>query len=1247
MNKIKTIVLFSFILSIPLSLQAKTVRDIIKQIEKKQGSLPSYKEEKKRKRDRINLAIVAPSKFSVVFPEGSAERNYEEKLNKEISQLIVLSKRLKSASTKQDIWMRLAKSYSEKAALIERRKQEEYDKKLKLYLAGSTKRKPSLNLSEAQTYNRRAVQIYKSYVKNYPKARNLDEALFFLGYNNMSLGHEDEAVKYYKVLSERFPNSEYIGEANLSLGDYYFDKDRRSSAKKHYEKVVRSRSNLKVLGLYKLAWAQYKMNEGRSALGNLLKVIRYSSQSGARNKRQFALAQEAKRDLPIFYADAGDPKRALTYFTNVMPRKEAAKALEKLAYYYLDKGDQESARYLLSKLIRLNPQNEKSFDYQYALVNMQASSGKSELYERELYRWISQFGPKSTWAKSTKDKAKVGEALQKAELSLRSHVLALHKEAREQKDKYKMARAEKGYRIYLQSFAQGPHVPEMQFYYGELLYEMGAYRDAYKKYVAVKPSKYSAQAKLNAVLALEKIIPTDAETRKKVGTSTSRLPLTSDEMNFIKAGEAYLSDIKNREQRVEIKYRIASIYYSHNYFKESEKVFKEIIKEYPGTKYSQYASDLIIDSYKLKKDYAGLEKAGEELIQIGTKTGGVKTSKVKNVLEQSAFKKVEAMSQSEEPLKVAEAFKAFTQKYPASEYTNRANYNAGIYFEKAGKLQEALSAYSLVEPGVESKEIYAQSQKFSVLLYEKLGYLLKAADGYERLAALPITSVREKLKFLTNAAVIREGFNDPDGMARIFKTLKKYDNAKNTANYTYRLANVYKRTGNKSKALAHYLAFFNTAKGNPLFLVKSARELADNYYDVGNSDKANYWYRATKLTYEKFKKSGAKAGVADAAYATFRLSDKAFFDYLDVKIPSDPKKQAAAITKKLALVDKINKKMTEVINYDDGYAMVSALNRLGQSYQHLTFSILNAPLPSGLSPEELETVRKLLQDKVAPFKTNAESSYKKALEKGKSLGTFNSDYLNCLVELSKINSGYAKYRVPFLADGSLIQYDLSMQRKHPKVVMFSGQEENLVLTKASEQLSKDPENDETLFALAHFYYAKGFSGVSEIFLEKLSQDFKKTADYFVLKGLNQMLENNRRGAIAEFKKALQKDPNHVTASANLGALYSVYGGYQSAYQMLESIFSSSDIPKKSKAAVLNNYALGLISDDRIDEAVAELKAALSIEPNHIESVGNMAIVATMIQKNKNLRDQYLSQYKKLAKTQGDLDRIQIMEKEQL
>ncbi|MGH1468708.1 MAG: tetratricopeptide repeat protein [Bdellovibrionales bacterium] len=1222
---------------------AKTVKDIIKDIEKKQGTIPIYKLKETQKRDRINIAVEPSSRFSTVFPAGTAERDFEVKLNKEIEQLHYLSKKLKGADTKQRIWMRLAKAYSEKAALIERREQESYDKKLKMYFAGSINKKPSLNLAKAQVYNKKAVGLYKYYIKEYPKANDLDQALFFLGYNNVGLGKSKEAIKYYKILSSRFPKSDYIDEANLSLGDHYFDKDRRGSAKKHYSMVASdTRTPLGALALYKLSWVERKMGNHQEALKGLLKVIRLSKNAGARNKRNIALASEAKKDLPMFYAEAGDPKNALTYFTNIMSRDEASKSIEKLAYYYVDKGDKEEAQYLFSKLIKINPQNDKSFDYQYSLVNMQSSTGRTDLYEKELYKWVREFGPNSKWAKTSKNKVKVKDSLKKAEISLRSHVLKLHNSSRVSKNKTKMLRAEKGYQIYLDSFKKSSYNPEMQFYYGELLYEMSAYKDAYKAYQKVKPSKYTAKANLNSVLSLEKAIPSDEEVRAKVGKSTKEYPLSKNEEVFIKAGEAYLADIKNREQRVDIKYRIASIYYSHNYFNKSEKVFKEIIKEYPGSKYSAYASDLIIDSYKLKKDYDGLAKAGAELIAIGNKTGGVKTSKVKTVLEQSAFKKIEGLTATEKPAAVAEAFLGFTKSYPKSSFQNQAFYNSGIYYEKAGMLKKALSSYGMVSSS-SNAELYSNAQKFSAFLNEKLGFLIKAAQSYEKLASSKNVSMKERVTYLTNASVIREAFNDPIGLKRIFGTLKKYDKAKNIYKYEFRMAEIYQKTGRYDSAKNHYLKFFNTAKGEPFLLVKSARIIGDYYQKAKKYDKARYWFKASTLTYNKYKRREAKAAAADAAYSAFRLSDKLFYTYLGIKIPSDPKKQKRIVDDKLALVNKIEKEMTKVINFDDGYTIVSALNRMGQAHQHLAFSLLSTPLPKGLTSEEIGQYQKLLQQTVAPFKKNAITSYKKALEKGEALNAYNNDYLSTLFELSKIDSNYVNYRVPFIAAGKLMQYDGSLVKKYPDFQESMGKSEKMLLDDMSDLLSKDSQNTKALYTLANYYHVKGFSGVSDLFIDKTSKTFQATPEYSVMKGLNRMLENKRRSAVKEFKAALKKEPNHLLASVNLSSLYAQFGGYESVYNLLKGKVLQTAIPSNMKHFVLNNYALGLLSKNRIDEAAAELKAALVSKTNYVGAIGNLAIVAKVIQKNKNEGELYFGQYKKLANTQVDLDRIRLME----
>lgn len=1227
---------------------SKTVRDAIKSIEKEERTLPSYGNSKAAKpRDRVNIRVGKPiSSLNAIFPDGTAEAEYEKKLNQEINQLHKLSNKLNGGETKKRILLKLAKSYSEKSALADRRAQDEFEKKLKLYLAGSIKQKPRVQNSETKKFSLKSIDIYKQYLKNYKNTRGADEVLFFLGYNYMSLGNINEGIGYYKKLSDSYPRSEYINEANLSLADYYFDGDKRNLAKTYYEKVISNgrKSSSYVLATYKLAWLNRKMGDHSSALRNILQVVKLGSDD-VRNRKSKILADEAKKDLPLFYSESGKPKAALTYFTNIMSTDDAYKSLEKLAFIYVDTGQKKQAKYLFDRLTEMKPDNSKSFDYQYAMVNMQASTGRQDLYEKELYKWVEQFSPDKKWAQKSKNNPKMAEAMAKAETSLRSHVLKLHQNFRKDKRKALGFGAKNGYDLYLKTFTKSEFYSELQFYQAELLYEMQDYPGAYKAYRNVKDPKYESKSKLNAVLSLEKIIPSDEEVRRKVGKSTKEYPLSKDEKDFVASAKAYVSNPKFTEKKLDIKYKLASIYYSHNFFSESEPLFKEIIKESPNSDFAKFSSNLIIDSYKLKNDYAGLEKAGNELVALGASTGNssIEVSEVKNIVEKSAFKKIEEIDAEKKPEDVALAFLSFVKSYPNSKLKNQAHYNAGINFEKAKDPNKALSAYSKIDPS--GGEFYENGQKFSAIILENTGRLKEAARSFEKLG-VKAKDRGIKAKYLSNAAVINEAFNDISGMKRVFRLLKPVDSLKFTSLYDYRIAEAYKRRGDTTEELNTLLKVFNASKVQPFLLVKIATRIGDIYKDKRAVDKASYWYRASTLAYDKFKRKGAVKASTYAAKAKFELSNKVFYQYISIKIPKNPKQQASAITKKLAMIEQINKKMKEVINFDDGYTIVSALNRLGQSYQHLSVAILNAPLPAGLTVDEKKQFKGLLLKKVEPFQKNAITSYKKAYEKAEQLGAFNEDSVKALSELAKLDSSYERYKISYSAGFYPMPYDKKLLKKLSISEQMLDMSESDILNKTSSRLSKNKSDIKALVTLALFYSLKKLSGVSKIYLDKVDSKFKSRADYFNLQAYNSYLDQDYRLFVANLRSALKISSSHVPSALNLGSYYMKYGGYDKGGNYVSKVYPSSDskIPSAYMPDAINNYALYLVSKGQYNRAISSLKSIKQLDSRYISSVANLAVLFKFIKKAKNSDNPYFSQYKALANSRADFDRIELMEK---
>ena len=94
------------------------------------------------------------------------------------------------------------------------------------------------------------------------------------------------------------------------------------------------------------------------------------------------------------------------------------------------------------------------------------------------------------------------------------------------------------------------------------------------------------------------------------------IPLEPKVERFIKAGQWYTEKFPTSDKNPEIKFRIGRLYYQSNHFDEATQAFKEIVQKYPSSKYAVYSANLLLDIYNLRKDYAGLEKTGSELLAV-------------------------------------------------------------------------------------------------------------------------------------------------------------------------------------------------------------------------------------------------------------------------------------------------------------------------------------------------------------------------------------------------------------------------------------------------------------------------------------------------------------------------------------------------------------------------------------------------------------------------------------------------------
>src|SRR5690606_14935919 len=118
---------------------------------------------------------------------------------------------------------------------------------------------------------------------------------------------------------------------------------------------------LNTFALYKGAWCLFRLGKSKQALAYLeyiIKTAKNESTASSQSRRAInktRLEQEALRDVVIFYAEARQAEDAMAYFRGLVGEGDITPYLEKLAYYYSDKGGKDDARDVFKMLISEKP----------------------------------------------------------------------------------------------------------------------------------------------------------------------------------------------------------------------------------------------------------------------------------------------------------------------------------------------------------------------------------------------------------------------------------------------------------------------------------------------------------------------------------------------------------------------------------------------------------------------------------------------------------------------------------------------------------------------------------------------------------------------------------------------------------------------------------------------------------------------------------------------------------------------------
>lgn len=994
--------------------KAKTVGEVLKliktesrgqkvQLTKYKSVLPQAKEVLKAPAAPKDLRAVKPPQSRDLFrvQGGSDEAEFEKITDQSIAELYKITQRQKTSPNRGELWLRLAELYVEKARLVEYRKRDEYDKKMIEAEQKKLKGRPKLDLSESEQYNKNAIQLYEWFLRDYPKDKKVDQALFFLGYNYFEIGDSKKGSAYYQKLTKEHPRSPYVSESHFALGEYFFENSQWKNALQNYEDVMKNRrSRLYTFALYKGAWCSYRLGQVEQAMHGLEKVVVYSREKGAvdnvsgrRAVNRIRLASEALKDLLVFYADSRPAREAEEYFTRVGGEKVLYAALEKLAYRYSDIGKREDARFTFKWLLDKKPTAPKAFDYQYQIVTNFSAGGDQKVFREELYNWINDYGNDSEWAKANKgDQELIGRAYEQRETTLRNYTLQLHKTAQTNRADFSQAQAANSYALYVKVFPDSKMIAEMRFFYGELLYDMKKYNFAAAQYLWVvdnaPKSKYGENSIVNALLALEKDLPSEQELAARTGKSVEPVPFGQAETKFEASANKYVLTYPKGERVVDVKFKLGRLHYAYNHLDQALAIFQDIVQNHPKTKNALYSANLILDIYNLRKDYDGIIKSATDMLNNEGLRGQGFGDDAREVLERADFKKAEISERDKKYLDSAKAYEAYSKAHPRSELVASAQFNSAVNYERAGQTLDAIRMYGFVLAS-NSKEknvagLKSQSRTLLARLYEQTGQYEKAAREFEAIAKEnPKAPGASDLYF--NAALIRQGLQSYTLAIKDFEEYQKSSKKADKKEASFFIAEIREKQTSWTLARQYYEQYIESYPSNAARIVEAHYRIAVIYDNkLSKKSLAKEWYQKTLNAQARLAKNQPSVGAWYAAESKFRLALPILEEFKAIRIPAG-KNAEAAVQTKLKLIGRLNTELQQVIKFDSGEQIVGALTILGQAYDHMFRAIENSPIPKGLKPEELDMYKKEIRKVSEPFQKQAIDNFTTALDRGAEL----------------------------------------------------------------------------------------------------------------------------------------------------------------------------------------------------------------------------------------------------------------------
>ncbi len=461
--------------------------------------------------------------------------------------------------------------------------------------------------------------------KTYKTAKDKGKGLYYFGHVLALLG-DSLAVNMFDELMTKFAKSPFAGDSYLALGEFYFDNNAADKAIREYKRALESKKKpVEVYTKYKLAWAHYLMakqaknnKEKEKSIGELTAVIEEANGLDAYRKK--LLQDSIKDDTLEILADIGDQENAKRILVKSGQKDVYTSLLERMALKKLQEGDGNGAYKIFSSILKEQPDSPENPRIATYLADIMAQKNSVPQLLKNL-----KFIETNYMEKKAKWRQKQTEAvLKKTDTDLEkvffNYATVLHRQGGDTNNAVLTNGAVQLYVSYLKNFPEGKNSYDVNFLYGQLLFNLKRYLPSAALLLGLikknPKGKYTKDAAEIMITAAQSAMDGDKTKYELPPPGAAEKPVKIPVVRKIYADslDVFMKLFPKNENVSAMLYASGSVYYDFGNYEEAKKRYSEYLEKYPKGDYFPEVSD------KLKKlEAKEVTKAAKESVSDSEK----------------------------------------------------------------------------------------------------------------------------------------------------------------------------------------------------------------------------------------------------------------------------------------------------------------------------------------------------------------------------------------------------------------------------------------------------------------------------------------------------------------------------------------------------------------------------------------------------------------------------------------------------